>query len=60
MEKERLIYTQFLKEVLPPVLENVKKNLGDAELIYLSLKILWKAIHYEIEKDIKALANNWM
>ena len=30
------------------------------ELVYLSLKILWKAVHYDIEPGLKVLMNPWM
>lgn len=49
-----------MKEILPAVLNTVKQNFQDAELIYLSLKVLWKAVHYEIDKEIKILTNDWM
>jgi importin-7 len=32
----------------------------DHELIYLSIKFLWKAVHYEINAEIKNLACAWM
>lgn len=33
---------------MPAVLEAVKNNINNPEVVYLSLKILWKIIHYEV------------
>lgn len=32
----------------------------NSELVYLSLKILWKSVHYEITNQVKMLTNDWM
>lgn len=46
--------------MLPAVFKTVKSNINNPEIIYLALKILWKAVHYEINNDIKMLTNEWM
>lgn len=46
--------------MLPAVFKTVKTNINNPEIIYLALKILWKAVHYEINNDIKMLTNDWM
>jgi hypothetical protein len=58
-EEERQHFFNFLKCVLPCLLELLNKR-QDHELIYLSIKFLWKAVHYEINADIKNLACAWM
>lgn len=45
---------------MPAVLHTVAANLANSELVYLSLKILWKSVHYEISPQIKMLTNDWM
>lgn len=60
MEKERNYYSEFLYAILPEVLNAIKNNIGNAEIIYLGLKILYKAVHYEVPKEIKMLTNPWM
>ena len=42
------------------VLSTVKNNLNSLEVIYLALKILYKAVHYEVPTEIKILTNPWM
>lgn len=32
--------------MLPAVFKTVKTNINNPEIIYLALKILWKAVHY--------------
>lgn len=46
--------------MLPEVLEVTKTNISNAEVIYLALKILYKAVHYDVPKEIKMLTNPWM
>ena len=46
--------------MLPIVFETVKNHFSDGQVIYLSLKILWKTVHYQINNDIKLLTNDWM
>lgn len=58
-DEERQHFFNFLKVVLPCLLELLNKR-QDHELIYLSIKFLWKAVHYEINADIKTLACAWM
>jgi hypothetical protein len=53
------ISTQFLKNVLPVLLELVTRN-QQPQIVYLCIKFLWKAIHYEINNDTKLLACGWM
>lgn len=58
-EEERHFFFEFLKSALPALLQLISKR-QDHELIYLSIKFLWKAVHYEISPDIKSLACAWM
>jgi len=48
-----------LKTVLPILLELVTRK-QEPEIVYLSIKFLWKAVHYEINNEIKVLACGWM
>jgi|JI6StandDraft_1071083.scaffolds.fasta_scaffold1804957_1 hypothetical protein len=50
---------QFLKNTLPS-LQNLLSSRQEPEYIYLSIKFLWKAVHYEISPEIKQLACAWM
>ena len=45
--------------MLPTLLELVKKR-QEAEIIYLCVKFLWKAVHYEISPEIKNMTCGWM
>lgn len=58
-EDERSYFFEFIKVVLPVLLHLITKH-QDYELIYLSIKFLWKAVHYEINPEIKTLACGWM
>lgn len=58
-EEERHFFFEFLKTALPALLQLISKR-QDHELIYLSIKFLWKAVHYEISPEIKNLACAWM
>lgn len=58
-EEERQHFFGFLKVALPTLLELLGQR-QDHELIYLCIKFLWKAVHYEISGEIKTLACGWM
>lgn len=58
-EEERHYFFEFLKAALPALLQLISKH-QEHELIYLSIKFLWKAVHYEISPEIKSLACAWM
>lgn len=54
-----IVSTQFLKTVLPALLELVTRR-QEPEIIYLSIKFIWKAVHYEINPEIKNIVCGWM
>ena len=43
-----------------PALQQLLERFQDPEYIYLCIKFLWKAVHYEISPEIKQLACAWM
>lgn len=53
IDKEKKVYHRFLRSMLPEALKIVKNNLSNMELVYLGLKVLWKAVHYEIPLEVK-------
>lgn len=46
-EEERTYFFAFLKTALP-ALQNLLNQSQESEYIYLCIKFLWKAVHYEI------------
>jgi hypothetical protein len=58
--KEKDVYCHFLQETLPLVLLNVKNNIHDGEIIYLSLKILWRVVRWEMEEGMMKFVEDWM
>lgn len=60
VEKQKVIFSEFLKIILPELITTVQKNIDNAEIIFLSLKILWKSVHYDMPQDVKELTITWM
>lgn len=60
IDKHKTIFSEFLKVMLPALLTTLHNNNTNSELIYLSLKILWKSIHYDMPQDVKMLTIPWM
>lgn len=58
-EDERDFFFNFLTEILPD-LNLLRQRNTDSELIYLMMKFLWKAAHYEINDTVKKLMSEWM
>lgn len=58
-EDESSYFFGALRDLLPIMLEIVNK-LQDKVLIYLSIKFIWKVVHYEINAEVKSLVCDWM
>lgn len=58
-EEERSYFFKFIEQVLPD-LNLLRQRNTNSELIYLIVKFLWKAAHYEINDQVKKLMLDWM
>lgn len=58
-EEERSYFFLFMQKIMPD-LNALRQRNTNSELIYLITKFLWKAVHYEINDEIKKLTLDWM
>ena len=49
----------FLKTIFPALSQLIQKN-SNEQIIYLIMKILWKAVHFELSYELRAMICNWM
>ena len=47
-EKQKNIFSEFLKLIYPKLLVTVQNNINNSEIVYLALKIIWKSSHYDM------------
>lgn len=48
-----------MKSILPDLHALVQRN-HDSALIYLCIKFIWKAVHYDLSDEVKLLMISWM